>query len=176
MRDHTALIERTRHTRITPENARAMRVKARMCQWCGRSALKGQTWCKSHGPGTAADRKRYRRRPSAMKDGTMGRTIITEYAAERMLPAELESWPPIMRILAHRPRHTRPVLLADVMTAFVALAMKNAQPWAALVHRMRDTGIMRDSDKGFAGWHARHHGKRQRQMMTSASHLERFAA
>ena len=173
MRDHTALIERTRHTRITADNAPAIRAKARQCQWCARNALRLQPWCARHGPGTSKERQQVKQRRAGA--GAMGRAILNECAAERMLPNELEAWAPIARIIAHRPRHTRPVLLADVMQALAALAMDNPDLWVAVVRRMRDTGMMRDSDKGFIGWHARH-GKRPQRTMMSGWLCERCAA
>lgn len=168
MPDHAGLIERTRHARITPATAAAMQARQYRCHWCGRPAMRGHPWCKRHQPGLARERNRDRRKPEAIKQaGARMRVIITECGLERVLTPELEAWPPIARILAHRPRHTRPVMLADVVPALLALAMDDPKPWAAVVHRMRDTGIMRDTDKGFVGWHARH-GKTQRQRMTSS--------
>jgi hypothetical protein len=140
-----ALIERTRSTRITRANAPAIHAKARKCQWCGRPASKGAVWCVRHAPGLASQRlgRRYHNAAS----GPRARLIMMESASERILPAELEAWPPIARIIAHRPRHTRPVLLSDVIAALVSRGIGDHEPWAVLVSRMRDTGIMRDRDK-----------------------------
>lgn len=147
-----ALIERTRHARITPATAQAMFARAPKCQWCGKSALKGQAWCKRHAPGLARDRncKLAFRPETAARHKAMISAITTESACERILPAGLESWPPIARIVAHRPRHTRPVKLSEVIAALTARGVGDHAPWADLVHRMRDNGIMRDRDRDIA--------------------------
>jgi len=147
-----ALIERTRHSRITPATSHGMRAKFKRCQWCGRPANKGQPWCKKHAPGLAIERNcKAQRRPEAVARHTlMVRTISTESGCERILPADLEAWPPIARILAHRPRHTRPVKLGEVIAALLLRGIGAPETWADLVHRMRDNGIMRDGDRDIA--------------------------
>lgn len=144
-----ALIERTRHARITPGTSHAMRAKFRACQWCGRPAFKGKAWCNRHAPGLARDRNRKQPRDDAPHAARL-RVVVTECGCERILPAGLEAWPPIARILAHRPRHTRPVKLGEVVAAMLLRGVGSHEPWADLVHRMRDTGIMREGDRDIA--------------------------
>ena len=63
-----------------------------------------------------------------------------------MLPAELLAWPPIARIVAHVPRHTRVVPLADVSHAMAWAMMGDREPWSQLVSRMRAAGLYLPGD------------------------------
>jgi len=142
--DHTALIERTRPHRITRETAPAVRARTRVCAWCARFALRGKEWCARHAPGYAGDRRESSKRGPAVT----AHLVIArdDYVAERLLPAELAVWAPITRLIAMRPRHTRPVKMFDVMRAFASRAAGDHAPWVEIVAGMRAAGIMREND------------------------------
>jgi len=126
---------------FTRETSRMARGRTRLCAWCGRFATKGKEWCERHAPGYAGERRK-------SEGGDPARLVAArdDFVAERMLSDGLKAWAPIARIVATRPRHTRPVKLLDVVRALVAQAEGDHAPWAEIVAGMRAAGIMRESD------------------------------
>jgi hypothetical protein len=149
MADFSGLQDRTRHARITPETAPIFKAKAARCQWCGQMALRGMRWCKRHGPGMAADRRKPQQRGKPERDARIV-LVATEYGAEGALPAWARAWPPIARILATLPRTRRPVGIATLLHALVTAACGDGAPWAAACHDMRRLGIMLPDDPPLA--------------------------
>jgi hypothetical protein len=113
----------------------------RRCDWCGTPALKGYAWCLRHQPGHA--RQRRHRMPGTRPHIAV---IAREALCERTLPGELLAWPPVARIVAHTPRHTRPVLLVDLVRCLVWQALGDHEPWSLIVSRMRVAGLYLPGD------------------------------
>jgi len=136
---------------FTRETSPIAHARARKCDWCARPSLKGAIWCPRHAPGYAGDR----RSAGSNKGGASAARYVSEarddFVAERMIPAELATWAPIVRLVAIRPRHTRPVKMFDVVRAFASRAAGDHAPWSEIVAGMRAAGIMREGD---SPWHA----------------------
>jgi len=126
----------------TPETSRMARARTRQCAWCGRFATKGKEWCERHAPGYAGDR----RKSDGAADPAKLIAARDDFVAELVLSDGMKSWAPIARIIAMRPRYTRPVKLLDVVRALVAQAEGDHAPWAEIVAGMRAAGIMREND------------------------------
>jgi hypothetical protein len=122
-----------------------MRAKWRLCEWCGRQALRGKPWCKCHGPGRAADR-----RPRRKEGYHWAGAVLQETWVEKTLTARLAGWPPVERI-ARQPKHGRAVSLASLARALFDLALGDPEPWAERIGALRDAGLLLDSDPPLRG-------------------------
>jgi hypothetical protein len=141
-----ALIDRTRDARFRPGYVST----ARRCKWCAAPALKAHPWCKRHQPGTARDRRP--QKPCTRPHIT---AVARDTWTERVLPAELLAWPPMARIVAQVPRHTRVVPLADVSHAMAWAMMGDHEPWSRIVSRMRAAGLYQPGDPDLMEYVAR---------------------
>jgi hypothetical protein len=153
--DNAGLIDRTRHTRITPETAPIFRGKTKLCQWCGRAALRGKLWCQRHGPGKAKDRRDWSRRRGVAANAARLLLVTAERGAEVALPVWAHLWPPMARAIAIVPRTKRTVLVADMVRALVEAACGDGAPWADMVHRLREAGLMLPDDPTLPDMRAR---------------------
>ena len=131
---------------ITPANAGAIQALARRCDYCGRMALRGKPWCSQHGPGRAKQRNPKLGRTATPEVLHLLRVRWGEVAAERLLPTAMLAWPPIERLLVMRPRASRPVRLAALVSALVWASMGRWEAWSDCVSDLRHHGIMKDSD------------------------------
>lgn len=132
---------------FTSETARKFSGRTRVCAYCGRFALRGFAWCNRHAPGLASTRRK-----NEGGDGARLALARDDYVAERALSDGLKSWGPIARIVATRPRHTRPVKMLDVVRALVSRVEGDHAPWSEIVAGMRAHGLMQDSDGDFPQW------------------------
>lgn len=131
---------------ITRESSPAFRAKARarLCQWCNRPALKGKLWCKPHGPGRAADRRRRGGDAQAKRSRSCGQVLRETWAA-KFMPAAFLVWPPVQRILA-QPFGARAVPLHRIVSAALCLVAGDHAPWAECIGALRDAGLLLASD------------------------------
>ena len=151
MRTHEALIERTRASRYA--KGMSGQLYAKRCEYCGANALKanGYKWCQRHQPGHARDRKPYRGDREALK--RMATANLRELGARRVI-GDLVGWAPIARIEAQKPMHKRTIMLSDVVAALIRLAAQDHEPWADIVSRMRDAGLIQPGDPSLADYAA----------------------
>jgi hypothetical protein len=142
---HEGLIERTRETRFAAGNRAG--VNAYRCGWCAKPALRGMQWCNRHQPGLASHR---RERKASPEFGSRIGAIAREVWTEKTMPPEFLAWPPLARIVSHRPRHTRTVTVAETMQALVWQSHGRLEPWAELVSRLRAAGLYHPTDPTLA--------------------------
>lgn len=119
--------------------------------------MRGVAWCVRHQPGRAEDR-RQRSQARQAADTVRLTTVARDVWVERAIAPGVLSWPPIARIVAYRPRHKRPVSIADAVSALVSLAAGDHEPWSLIVSRMRAAGLIEPGDKSL-GEHVAHAGR-----------------